>query len=245
MKCINVKENLDALLDGEIELSRQREIENHLENCQSCRAEFENLQAISGILKRNAVISAPKILDEKVFSEFENFHKANQAKKKPQKERIGWFRVPRFAFATAFLLFVLGIFSAFQIGKMSASEISVVMPEVRENKNSDISPNVNFTENKLPDTGNYPPTKIIEVPVIREKIVEVPVIKEKIVTRTIYLDRKQTEEKEKVIRPNFNKNDDVALGSLINDNGFVTQTNLKGFQPVSQLKVKITKKEKE
>lgn len=225
MKCINVKENLDALLDGEVEVLQKREIENHLETCVSCQAEFENLQAISGILKRNSIISAPPFLDEKVFSQFDEFHAA-KPKEKPQKEKIGWFAIPHFAFAAAFLLFALGIVSAFQIGKMSASEISVVMPEIQESKNSVASSNSDFAENK---ESKAETTKIIEVPTIKEKIVKVPVIKEKIVTRIVY------KEKDKAIGKENN------FSSNIPNKKNIAQAEIDKYRIVSELKPRIIK----
>ena len=220
MKCINVKENLDALLDGEVSFTQKREIENHLETCVSCQTEFENLQAISGILKQNLAISAPLFLDKKVFSEFKNFH-AEKPKEKLQK--IGWFGIPRFAFAAALILFTLGIISAFQIGKMSASEISVIMPEVQENKT--------LNQEKIMSV------KIVEVPVIREKIVKVPVIKEKIVTKIIYVNKDEKTD------TNLPAKKDFALKNKIEDNKYLTRSNLEGFQPVSEMNLRISKED--
>lgn len=227
MKCIDVKENLDVLLDGEAGILDEREIENHLETCGSCRAEFENLNRISGILRQNSAVSAPLILDEKVFSGFDDFH-AEKSKAKPAKEKIGWFGIPRFAFAAALLLFALGITSAFQLGRMSADEISVVMPEVRESINS------NQTE-KSTDDEKPPLVKIVEVPVIKEKIVEVPIIKEKIVTKTVYVNKNDKTETKLPAKENF------ALKNKVEDNKYLTRSNLDGFQPVSEMNLRISK----
>ena len=220
MKCIKIKENLDALLDGEVSFSQKREIENHLGMCVSCQTEYENLRTINGVLKQNLAISAPLSLDKKVFSEFKNFH-AEKPKEKLQK--IGWFGIPRFAFATALILFTLGIISAFQIGKMSASEISVVMPEVQENK--------------IPNQEKTTSEKIVEVPVIREKIVEVPVIKEKIVTKIIYVNKDEKTD------ANFPAKKDFVLKNKIEDNKYLTRSNLEGFQPVSEMNLRISKED--
>lgn len=226
MKCNEVKENLDALLDGEAAIFQTEKIENHLENCFSCQTEFKNLQMLSRTLKQNLPVSAPAFLDEKIFSEFENFHAAKRAEKpqeKSSKEKIGWFGIPRFAFAAALVLFTLATISAFQIGRMSASEISLVMPEVQENTA------VKQDEKSMP-------VKIVEVPVIREKIVEVPVIKEKIVTKKIYINQEnavENEDKSKV---------STALNEMKANNEYLTPIELKGFQPVAKIKARITKK---
>ena len=86
MKCIDIKENLDALLDNEIEISNKQEIENHLESCISCEAEFNNLQAIRKSLKENLKISAPAFLDEKVLSSFQEFHNEKRPAKLKKKQ---------------------------------------------------------------------------------------------------------------------------------------------------------------
>ena len=227
MKCIDVKENLDALLDGEAGISNGREIENHLETCDDCRLKFENLNTMSGVLKQNLAVSAPAILDQKIFKQFDNFH---AEKPKPAKEKIGWFAIPRFAFAAALVLFALGITSAYQIGKISATEISVVMPEVQEGKSLENSPNTDFAENKQPNVENTETTNIIEVPVIREKNIEVPVIKEKIVTRIVYKEKDEAIEKETALRNNSQNDENVG------------RANIDKFQLVSELRPKIIKK---
>ena len=117
---------------------------------------------------------------------------------------------------------------------MSASEVSIVMPQVQENKTS-ISDE--FAENVEKST----PAKIVEVPVIQEKIVKVPVIKEKVVIKTVYVNGN----KENEIRSTVPAKNGFALKNSVEDNGYLTQTNLKGFQPVSEFKLKISKKEKE
>jgi hypothetical protein len=248
MKCINIEQKLSELLDGELSSPEKATVETHLESCDSCRNSLANMQLISGNIKQNLAVSAPSLLDENVMNAFKNFYSEKLAEvttEKPQTQKIGWFGIPKFAFAAALLLFGLVGFTAFQIGKISASEVSIISPEIKANETVNDLPSKVVAENKEPNVENDEKTKIIEIPVIKEKIVEVPVIKEKIVTRTIYVDREKTEKKENVTRPSFNRNDDVAMESSINENGFVTQTNLKGFQPVSDLKVKITKKEEE
>ena len=130
MKCIDLKENLDAFADGEIEFTQKRQIENHLEDCVSCQTQFENLRTIGKSAKQYLQVSAPAVLDEKVLTAFQTFHKEKQGEKK-DAEKIGWFGIPRLVFAAGLIFFALSVISAFQIGKMSAGEISVMMPPVQ------------------------------------------------------------------------------------------------------------------
>ena len=247
MKCIDVKENLDALLDGEIETAPKRTIENHLENCVSCGAEFSRLQMLGQTLKYNwTTIAAPASLDAKIFSEFEKFHAAKRAEKTlaaaPQK-KIGWFGIPRFAFAAALFLFALATLAAFQIGKMSAGKIIVEMPPVPENHTLTVDRNAG---NNLAKDENSPPEKIVEIPVIREKIVEVPIYKERIVTRIIYKNSERKPENnggsDNLISLPDAPNEPI-LSSRLKDNRYSTQVNLAGFQLVSELKPQIIKGE--
>ena len=224
MKCIDIKENLDAFADGEIEFTQATQIENHLENCVSCKTEFEYLQTIGKSIKQNLQISAPAVLDEKVLTAFQTFHNEKRVEKK-SAEKIGWFGIPRFAFAAALILFALATISAFQIGRMSAGEISVVMPEVSEDKN--ISQNNTDIQKS--------PTQIVEVPVIREKIVEVQVIKEKILTKTVYVNKNDKG------RTTLPAKEDYALKNKIEENKYLTRSNLEGFQPVSEMNLRISK----
>lgn len=244
MKCIEVKENLNSFLDGEIDISAKNKIEMHLENCVSCKVELENLQTISSSIKQILPIAVPAFLDEKVLNTFENFHKQkNKAKEKPVK--TGLFGIPNLAFATAFILLALFSGSAFQIGRILASNVEVASPA--QNENFRELPNENFKKATIAqnDSGEKnneksPEIKIVEIPVIQEKIVEVPVIKEKIITRTVYVEK--TEKKETPNPLKDSTKDNVALNSSLKDGSFLTQTNLKDFQPVSEVKARITKK---
>ena len=234
MKCISVAENLDALLDGEIESAQKRKVENHLEICPSCQTEFNNLQAMSQTLKRSLAISAPPLLDDKIFGEFKSFHAAKAADKSP-REKIGWFGIPRFALAATLVLFTFGIIAAFQIGKMSAGEIVVSMPQVQENDTPETAKNDSIENEKSVQI------KYVEVPVVQEKIVKVPVVQEKIVTRIIYKNVDVEDTKKSLL--NSDKTKDFTVSSRLKDNRYSTRTNLKGFQIVSDLNPKIIKGE--
>jgi hypothetical protein len=92
---------------------------------------------------------------------------------------------------------------------------------------------------------NLPSAKISEEnqlsPTIT-KIVEVPVVREKIITRVVYLDRnKQNGIQAKRINPKLPGN--IALNNSIAENGYLTQINLEGFQPASEITTTVIKGE--
>lgn len=232
MKCINVEEKLSELLDDELSDAEISKVETHLESCNSCRSQFKNIKMLSGNLKKNLAVSAPAVLDDRVLNSFRHFQNAKRVEKlkdNHQTEKTSWFGVPRFAFATALVSFGLIGFTAFQIGKISASEVSVVMPQIEENASSNILKASDLAENTQTNDEGVEQIKIVEVPVIKEKIVKVPVIKEKIVTRTVYKDRDQNE-KDKYTSPQSNR----GLKS-------VALTDTSKFQIVSELKPQIIK----
>jgi hypothetical protein len=236
---------LNALLDGEIEILQKREIEKHLENCVFCEAEYESLRAVGESLRQNLRVSAPFALDEKVLSAFQTFHREKRGEKaeKAEKAKMVWFGVPRFAFAAAFVLFALTSLAAFQIGRMSAGEVSILMPKVTDNQSLTVN---QVTENSQAKDENSTSVKIVEVPVIREKIVKIPVYKETVVTRTIYRNAETRTEKNdgrKTFAAPVGGTNDSILSSRLKDNRYSTQVSLEGFQLVSELKPQIIKGE--
>jgi anti-sigma factor RsiW len=230
MKCTEVKENLDACLDGEIGRTQAASIGTHLEHCAVCRSEFENLQTVGSSVKRILPVTTNAAFDERMLAAFRTFHAPKRSvKEKPT--RSGWFNIPRFAFAAAFLLLAMFSALAFQIGRLSAATVVLSPPADDAGRTVTIPAENNKFTQKEPE--------IIEVPVIKERIVEVPVIRERIVTRTVYVE-KDTENP-----PGDQPEETFALKNSVRDGEFLTQTNLEGFQPVAEIKVRITKKEEE
>lgn len=230
MKCIEVKENLAAFFDYEIDFSTREKIESHLQHCVFCQNEYANLKNLSHSLKQNLPIPiTSSTLDKKVLSAFENFH---QQKQEEKHQSFNWFGISKLAFASAFLLLALFSGLAFQIGRISASNVEISMPEINGNGQT------NFDNKPMEQT---PEIKIVEVPVVKEKIIKVRIIEEKIVTKTIYVEKKSKNSVQKFISPE----NMFALNSSVKDGEFLTTTNLDGFQPVSEIKATITKKEEE
>ncbi|MCB1025726.1 MAG: hypothetical protein KDB79_15115 [Acidobacteria bacterium] len=229
MKCIEVSKNLDILLDGEIHDFRHKKIESHLNICGSCRAKFESLQAISNSIRQTLPGAAPSSLDERVLKAFQDHHAKRESA--PPEEKAGWFQIPKLAFAAAFLLFALFCGAAFELGKLSANNVSVSV--------ADINPAPKRIENA--DFGADHPGINEPEQLVKTKFVKVPVIKEKIVTKIACVDRDQITAHK--TRKDNSAQDTFAINNSINDKEFLTQTNLKDFQPVSEIKPIVTKQE--
>ncbi len=241
MKCIQVREKLEAFSDDEIGFSERENIASHLANCESCGSEFEGLKSLSKAMKNTLPMSASASLDAKVFEAFESHNAVATAVVTEEKqEKIGWFGIPKLAFAAALLLLAMFSGFAFQLGRMSVGNVQENLAEkdrksVEENK-SKSSEFVVTNKTDSEEKEKKVETKIVEVPVIKERIIKIPVVQEKIVTRTIYVDRNQ-----KVNKPNLSGKDNLALNNSVKDGEFLTQTNLKDFQPVTEIKPKISK----
>ena len=67
MNCNDVKNLVHASLDGELDLVRQVEIEDHLRQCQACDAAYESQRALKSALKADGVyFAAPAHLQRRV-----------------------------------------------------------------------------------------------------------------------------------------------------------------------------------
>jgi hypothetical protein len=71
----------------------------------------------------------------------------------------------------------------------------------------------------------------------------VPVVKEKIVTRVVYINKRPSKENSIKDSSTKSKPENFALNSSVSENKYSTQVNLKEFQPVAEMKIKITKKD--
>ena len=230
MKCAEVKQQLDFLIDAEIKSPQKEEIRRHLQDCADCLERFENLQIVGQLLKEYLPVSAPVNLDKKVLEAFYNHHKS----KKPLpavSEKVGFLRrilVPVPVFAAVFAAFAFAFIAAYQFGKMSA------------NANLTAGKSSLAAANKISEPSQNTPVSIVkyvEVPVA--KIVQVPVFRERVITRFV--------EKNKNVRkptaPRDSKPSETVTAAN-KKNQYLIQFSLEGFQPVSELKPKIIKKER-
>ncbi len=70
MKCLDWKEKISGYIDGEISRAEVREVEEHLEACESCRALGRRMRAVgSGIERIEATVSPD--FREKLFARLE------------------------------------------------------------------------------------------------------------------------------------------------------------------------------
>ena len=249
MKCDDVEKQIDSLFDNEFDSVIRSAIERHLKECATCGQNYAKLQAVNSLLVNAVPVPDPKRLDARVRQAFRQRHN----KKHETKERLDWWAslsaglnaTPKTAFAAVVLLFAVSIGLAFQLGRITAATIQTASPQsdnveqaaASNEKNEPVS-----SADSSPDrnAAAVPVTKFIKVPVIKE--IKVPVIKEKVVNRFVYVAGAQGR---KPVKNNTSMTFRGGAGALKNSmqkNEFLTETDLKGFQLVSDSKARIIKK---
>jgi len=68
MPCEEMQQKIEAYLDGELTLSDQRDMEEHLAQCNRCSAVLHNLRALSASVKKVGTVTAPISLRRKIKS---------------------------------------------------------------------------------------------------------------------------------------------------------------------------------
>ncbi len=236
MKCTEAEKQIDSFIDDELNLSLGDKVELHLKECRACEETFESLQALRQILGKEISVLNSSRLDGRVMKEFSSHHE-NKQKKNWRAVVFGQIVISKPAFATALLLFAVFTGLAFQFGKMTATDVRLEMP-ITETVN--LPPQIS-EPNLFSKSATEFEDKTSDAPVI--KFIEVPVVKEKIVTRVVYVNKQPGKENSIKAGSAKSKPDNFALNSSVNENRYSTQVNLKEFQPVAQMKVKITKKD--
>ncbi len=236
MKCTEIEKQIDSFIDGELSSPLGNKVEQHLKECRACEETFESLQALKRIIGKDISVPASSQIDERVMKAFA-LHQNNQQKKKWRSVVFGQIAIPKPAFALALLSFAVFTGLAFQLGKMSATDVRVVMPPM---ETVNVSPQMSET-NLLSKAVKESENKISDTAII--KFIEVPVVKEKIVTRVIYIHKQPGKENSIKARSAKLQPDNFALNSSVNENRYSTQVNLKTFQPVTEMKAKIIKKD--
>ena len=238
MKCIEVEKQIDSLLDGEVNSVIREEVEHHLKECRVYGQIHEKLRAVNELLMKPVPVPDPKRLDEFVMDAFYR----HQNKKQEVKEHINWWTalsrlsvVPKTAMALVALLFAASVVLAFQLGRITATDIQVALPHTEK-----ISQPVLKENNVFVSPAETASNIKNEAPVT--KFIRIPVIKEKIVNRVVYVYKSQKRERENRTPSVMFERNNLALKNSMRKNESLIEVNLKGLQVVSDSKKRIIKK---
>ena len=207
------------MLDGELDDAQKDAVEHHLWTCPPCLESRERAASLSKLLRTAETAAPPAELDRRIIKSFQHHH----AKKSTWRRFFfGGLLVPKPIFAALLIAAATALWLAFQIGKISSSSVSMSAPEIVVNQ---ISP---------------PESKIQTV------TIEVPIVREKIVTRAVYVRGRKTLQTEKAKSLNILQRDiSPFYSSTVAENNYLTDVNLKGFEPSSEIGAKIIKGVKE
>lgn len=235
MQCSEVEKWIEPLIDNEISSLLKRDVETHVGECQSCCRILENSRILKNVLKNSLpLLSPPSRLDVSVTEAFYRRQKKRESNKTATWGSAIFRRVvipkPIFALFAVFIAALLGL--AFQLGRVSVSPV----------QSPTLAKDFSELSQKESDESAAPPAKIIEVPVT--KVVERPVIKEKIVTRYIYVNKRNEKNNQIKSVRNNSQTDNSELSGSIAENGYITQTSLKGFQPMEKIKTRVARGDK-
>src|SRR5262249_4912378 len=97
-------------LDGELDLVRKIEVEEHLQTCDICARELESLRELRSAIRRGALTyEAPAQLRERIAAALPN----SRASAPPSRARISFW--PVWQSAVSFALLVIGVFIGWRV----------------------------------------------------------------------------------------------------------------------------------
>jgi hypothetical protein len=238
MNCTEVEKQIYFLLDDGASSEIREQVKHHLKECQNCKQIYAKLEAVNEVLMKSITVPEPYRMDTNVIEAF----RRHQSKKHKAKESANWWAallelilIPKTAVALFALLFVVSGALAFQFGRMTATNVQA--PTSQAEKINQLT----FKEKDAPVISTEPASKPM-ADSHSTKFIKVPVIKEKIVTRIVYVNKPLKRESQRDTSSGTFEKNNLAIKSSMQRNEFLTEVNLKGFQLVSDSKVRIIKK---
>ncbi len=249
MKCEEAKLLVGALQDDDLEPQLKIQIEKHLLICANCENAFEQTRELSRLLQKSFVPAPSAALDRNILQEFrlEREQQRRRTHKTSWRQYllVGSITIPKPVFAAAAVV-IIAAFGLFGLIGRNASNSS----DVADVKTSATS-SVTSSPHELNETDK---TKIIEVPVFRERIIKQIVYVERRnpdnqtgISQYSILARNKSASRERLQKgfPAVKQNNlDIKVSDSIAENGYFTKTNLSAFQPVSEMKTRIIKEVK-
>ncbi|MBX7169909.1 MAG: zf-HC2 domain-containing protein [Pyrinomonadaceae bacterium] len=228
MKCIEIENLIDLLLDGEASQLQKQDLKAHLAICPECQTEFEARRQTQGLLQIQPKILPTSDFDNQMLKVFEN-----KLKTKPSANTnwfVNLFAFPKLKFAATAALFMAGIALAFLFGRLSVSsspQIVVSQGEIM----SQPTEKVTATPTQKDEVGTTKP----EIKTVI-KYVNVPVVQEKIVEKSIF---REIQKKEV---PQTNKEILANSANEKSQEEIAKQFNLRDLQPVANVTYTIIRK---
>lgn len=244
MKCEKAKKSIGTLRDGAADAQLKIQMENHLAICFSCRAAFDRLQALGSLLQKDVPPSPSPLLEQKLMQAFCAKHERSPKPAAWWKSFFaGSISVPKPVFAAALIACALALGWAKLVEKNATMSADII----------------NAT--RAPHISSPPPLPFPQT-IERTKIVEVPVFKERVVKNNACVEKRSAEPQKSIDKPAdfyikklnppgnsssspVNPNaPSLQMSASIAENGYFTRANLKDFEPASESNVRIIRREK-
>ena len=81
MTCLETLEYISRHFDGDLSQSEENELKKHIESCESCRREFEDMQQIFAELKNEKQAELPSNFHEELMEKSEGSSLKNSKEK--------------------------------------------------------------------------------------------------------------------------------------------------------------------
>ncbi len=100
MSCQTAQELINGYVDGELDLARSLEVEQHMEECQVCASAYRNQTALRSAFKNSSLYySVPEKLEKRIRSSLRH-----EAKSEVGRPLFGWRWLPGVALAFVLLM---------------------------------------------------------------------------------------------------------------------------------------------
>ncbi|HKS29328.1 MAG TPA: hypothetical protein VJS44_15975 [Pyrinomonadaceae bacterium] len=228
MNCAEVKEHLEAALDGAAEPELEKLLMLHVGKCPQCQSSWDEMQALKAMLRAGVEPLPSPALDARVMRAFERKHKAGEAATPWWKSFFsGSVSIPRPAFALLLAAFVIGLVVMLQLGRMTATRILLEPPDVNQSA-----------------AAAQPPARIVYVPVVDARDASAPKQLPAVATpepslRRTARTRRQKGEAETVASQRQPLESFTAVTAT--DTNYSTKATLAGFEPVANATVRVIK----
>ena len=135
MNCTNIKENLSAYLDNELETEQASLIKEHLSSCDECAKELDELSRVLSSFDKIQSVHLPASFDERLSRalkeekpDFQNENERTVLKTEKAKKPLSFKRKLTMASSIA-AVFVIGIFAITMFNNMDNNMDNTAMPE--------------------------------------------------------------------------------------------------------------------
>ena len=223
--CRTINSRLVDLVFDELEADEKLRLLAEVETCDGCLGEYRSITGTLLVFDRAAEASLPEesywpehraMLSQRLAPAVASSPGISRQRRDPLWKRIFTVRLPVPVPVAAVIMLALLVSSVLALRKPASQRATPVQPAA---------------------VATAAPSKVIEVPVVREKIV----------TRTVYVWKKQREKKEQLRSAPTPASEETALTArhtekASGEGGIFTRANLTGFQPPDELRIRIVKR---